>query len=276
MGEKDALLAYIINTSSLRQVFILRIDSNHIQWNLPRLHTWLAGFARLDMLCLLQVLMSGGAPARATELTGMLRQNSSQGMERSLRILGGQSVVLMVTYNKMRTQESRDRRIPHPLPAALAAVMLMKEALCRPFAQICVHQLYKDEAITNLHRYCLFVDRKQNFTGDQITAELRKWTKKHLGAKLGVAAWRQCSAPLRRRWAGMGPELFNLESPDAAQSGHSGAVDYRHYGVTDLSSQGLPEANLDALLSHSRRWHETLKLVPGKLLSVPYIRSWSH
>lgn len=57
-------------------------------------------------------------------------------MERSLR---------MVTYNKMRAQESWDRRIPHPLPAALAAVMLMKEALCRPFAQICAHQLDKDK-----------------------------------------------------------------------------------------------------------------------------------
>ncbi|KAI0323861.1 hypothetical protein GY45DRAFT_1263921 [Cubamyces sp. BRFM 1775] len=102
-GDEDALLTYIINTPSLRQEFKRRIDSNHIQWNLPRLHTWLTDtwltdFAQLDTLCLLQVLMSGSAPARATELTGMLRQNSSQGMERSLRILGRQSVVLIVLF----------------------------------------------------------------------------------------------------------------------------------------------------------------------------------
>ncbi|TBU54974.1 hypothetical protein BD310DRAFT_826822, partial [Dichomitus squalens] len=270
LGFTDQLTQHILDTPSLRSRFILSTRDGEIQWNAIALGAWLSNYAKLDLLCLVQVEMNCGAPPRTTELTAMARCNTLYGMLRAIRIIDGH-VVLMRSYHKMRTAQGHDRVIPHSLNAALAALLIYKEALCHPFAQLCVNVLYpNDRYVKSLYQNFLFINHNKPFVGDDITQEMRNWTKQYIGYELGVRDWRQVSTPLRRQHAGLQEKwLEDQETADAAQAGHSHHVDHMRYGVTARGSTSLAEDYLDPFLETSVRWHATLKLVPGgKLISL--------
>ena len=267
LGPIDQLAQHIIDTPVLRSQYIIGVQDGKIQWNIIALGTWLSAYAELDLLCLVQAEMNCGAPGRTTELTAMPRSNTPHGMLRAFRIIDGHAV-LMRTYHKMRAAQGHDRVIPHSLNAAYAALMIYKEAICRPFAQLCASILYPgDSYVKSLYQDFLFVNKTKPFTGDDITGAMRKWTEEGLGYGLGVRDWRQVSTPLRRRHAGMEEQwLEDQDTVDSAQAGHSHFVDWMRYGVTERASSGLAEDFIGPFLETSARWHTVLKLVPGELI----------
>ena len=264
LGYIDQLTRHVLNTPALRSRFILSVKDGEVEWNTIALGTWLTNYAQLDLLCLIQIEMNCGAPPRTTELTAMSRSNTPYGMLRALRIIDGH-VILMRTYHKMRAAQGHDHVIPHSLNAALAAIIIYKEAICRPFAQLCASVLYPgNEYVKSLYQNWLFVNISKPFDADNITSEMRKWTRAHLGCELGVRDWRQVSTPLRRTHAGMAEVwLEDQNTVDAAQAGHSHYIDRMRYGVTERSSIGLAEDFIGPFLDTSVRWHNILRLVPG-------------
>lgn len=58
------LVQYILSTPELRQKFIYEelSDSERVHWKPTALRTWLKAYGRLDLLLLLQCMMSCGAP----------------------------------------------------------------------------------------------------------------------------------------------------------------------------------------------------------------------
>ena len=268
LGPIDQLAQHILETPALCAKFVLDVQDGEILWNAVSLSSWLAAYAQLNLLCLVQVEMNCGAPARTTELTGMPRYNTPQGMLRAMRIIDNH-IALMRTYHKMRAAQGQDRVIPHSLNAALGAVFIYKEAVCHPFAQLCASILFpNDHSLRSLYRTHLFVNYDKQFTGDHITQEMKRWTVKHLGVALGVRTYRQYSTPLRRVHAGL-QEMWLEDSEDTVdslQAGHSHRVDWMRYGVTDMSATGLPEDYIGPFLATSVMWHRILHLVPGMWL----------
>ncbi|CDO77848.1 hypothetical protein BN946_scf184589.g2 [Trametes cinnabarina] len=191
-------------------------------------------------------------------------------MLRALRIIDGH-VALMRTYHKMRAAQGLDRVIPHSLNASLAATFIYKEALCRPFAELCANVLYPDNPkVKAYYQNYLFVNYDRPFIGDDISEEMKRWTKIHLGIELGIQKWRQCSTPLRRQHAGLEEMwLEDQDTVDSAQAGHSHRVDWMRYGVTERAALGLAEDYIGPFFRTSVLWHNVLHLVPGgKLLSL--------
>ncbi|KAI0628493.1 hypothetical protein C8Q77DRAFT_1220921 [Trametes polyzona] len=264
LGPVDQLADHVLRTPALNGRFVMAIRDGKVVWNAMAMSAWLNAFARLNLLCLIQAEMNCGAPGRTRELTAMPTANTPGGMLRALRIIDNH-VVLMRTYHKMRAAQGFDRVIPHSLNAALAAVFIYKEAICRPFAQLCASVLYPgDVKVKALYQDFLFVNYDKPFIGDNISAGMKRWTGEHLGVELGIQKWRQCSTPLRRKHAGLEEMwLEDQDTVDAAQAGHSHRVDTLRYGVTDLSSTGMAEDYIGPFLKTSVMWHRVLHLVPG-------------
>ncbi|KAI0775642.1 hypothetical protein BD413DRAFT_436072, partial [Trametes elegans] len=181
LGARDRLVDHILCTPPLRSRFVVGLCDGKIMWNAIALSAWLNAYSRLDLLCLIQAEMNCGAPGRTTELTGMPCTNTKTGMLRALRIIDGH-VALMRTYHKMRAAQGLDRVIPHSLNASLAATFIYKEALCRPFAKLCASVLYPDNLkVKAYYQDYLFVNYDRPFVGDDISEEMKRWTKTHLG-----------------------------------------------------------------------------------------------
>ncbi|KAI0628002.1 hypothetical protein C8Q77DRAFT_1068933, partial [Trametes polyzona] len=277
LGPVDQLADHVLRTPALNRRFVMAVREGKVVWNAMAMSAWLNAFARLNLLCLIQAEMNCGAPGRTTELTAMPTANTPGGMLRALRIIDNH-VVLMRTYHKMRAAQGFDRVIPHSLNAALAAVFIYKEAICRPFAQLCASVLYPgDVKVKALYQDFLFVNYDKPFIGDDISAGMKRWTGEHLGVELGIQKWRQCSTPLRRKHAGLEEMwLEDQDTVDAAQAGHSHRVDTLRYGVTDLSSTGMAEDYIGPFLKTSVMWHRVLHLVPGGELLPLHVAGREH
>ncbi|RPD52164.1 hypothetical protein L227DRAFT_482751, partial [Lentinus tigrinus ALCF2SS1-6] len=265
LGPVDRLAQHILDTPALRERFVIDIEDGKVIWNAVNLSIWLTTYTQFNLLCLVQVEMNCGAPGRTTELTAMPCVNTPAGMLRALRIIDGH-IALMRTYHKMRAAQGHDRVIPHSLNASLGAMLVYKEAICRPFAQLCASVLFPENAkVKGLYQDFLFTNYDKPFTGDDLSNAMKSWTNRYIGCPLGVRDWRQVSTPFRRHHAGL-EEMYldeELETPDAAQAGHSHRVDWLRYGVTNLAATGLPEDYIKPFLATSKRWHAALKLVPG-------------
>lgn len=267
LGPVDQLADRILHTPTLYRRFILYVRDGKVVWNAVAMSEWLSAFAQLNLLCLVQAEMNCGAPGRTTELTAMPTVNTPGGMQRALRIIS-KHVVLMRTYHKMRAASGKDRVIPHSLNAALAAVFIYKEAICRPFAQLCASVLFPGDAkVKSLYQDYLFVNYDKPFVGDDISGEMKRWTGQHLGIELGIQKWRQCSTPFRRKHAGLEEMwLEDQDTVDSAQAGHSHSVDTNRYGVTNWSATGMAEDYIGPFLKTSVLWHNVLHLVPGEYI----------
>ena len=264
-GFQDALALHIMTTPHLCQEFIIDSSEDNVLWNPLSLSRWLHNYAQLDLLCLVQVEMNCGAPGRTTELTAMSTINTFLGVPRAPRLFDGH-FVLMRTYTKTRSTTGVDRLIPHSLNASLAAFMIYKEAICRPFAQLCASILFPDNSKAHaLYQDTLFVNYGQMFVAADITSEMQRWTLDHFGLPIGIRDWRQVSTPLRRHWAGLQEDWVEDEqTADSAQAGHSHVIDRMHYGVTTRSAFGLAEDYIGPYLTVSKRWQRLLHLIPGR------------
>lgn len=269
-GYKDQVAHLILTSPDLRRRFVVSVQGDTINWNSNAMGEWLRHYTRLDLLCLAQVEMNCGAPGRTTELTAMACHNTRLGMPRNFRIIGG-NFVLMRSYSKTRATQGSDRLIPHALNASLGAVLVYKEALCRPFAQLCAGTLFPgNDLIKSLYKDFLFVNHGRLFDGDDISAEMKRWSLQHIGVELGVRSWRQASTPFRRMKAGLQEEwLEAIETSDSAQAGHSHSIDHMRYGVTNHATLGLAEDFVQPFLATSIKWQRFLKLVPGQLARRP-------
>lgn len=265
IGPVDQLATYFRSTPALQKEFGVPLPGSYASsWKPSATRGWLGEFSQLNILCIVQVIMNCGAPGRTTELTSMEIKNTHGGMSRSMRIIRG-CIVLVRRYLKTRGHDGHDRSIPHTLNAALGAVLIYLETICRPFAQICAHVLSTGQGEEELYRTRLFVGPMRPISGDMITAEMKFWTEKYLGQPLGVRLWRQISTPLRNRLVGLSHNTLArdyLESVNAAQAGHSLAVEQTHYGLKDGRSQ---HAMAD-LMEASQRWHRVLRLVSGECI----------
>ena len=267
LGDRNRLIRDILNDPQLSSRFVTHVHNGRPYWNHVSLSEWLQEYARLNLLCLVQVEMNLGAPPRTTEVTCLPIHNTPLGVTRALRIVDDH-VVLMRVYHKMRSSQGRDRLIPHSLNACLAAVLIYVETILRPFASFCVLILFPENRnIHDLYRTTLFINYSRLFDGEEISKEMEAWTLKYMDIALNIRSWRQCATSFRRVFASLLETILNSQSEtaDSAQAGHSHVIDHLRYGVTERSALGLPEEYIGPFLRVSQRWHELIGLVPGLL-----------
>lgn len=69
-GNGKQLVKYFLTNEKLLEQFTHRLPIG-LQWRVAACIRWLKSYAELDLLILLQCMMSCGAPGRASKLTGL-------------------------------------------------------------------------------------------------------------------------------------------------------------------------------------------------------------
>ncbi|OBZ66042.1 ATP-dependent DNA helicase tlh2 [Grifola frondosa] len=276
LKQRTQLLRAIVANPELKRRF-MRIHGNTITWNVMELRAWLQAYSRFNALQLARCEMLSGGPGRGTELTSMIFRSTGTRRQRNLSIMG-KHVTMLRTYHKTGGQTGLDKLLPHSLDGFTGAMMIQDLVLARPFAELAARECFLDnEIIRQSYRFNLFVNFDRQFTSDDLSSIMKRYTMEKMGADLGINSWRHISVAWRRKLCSAEMELFDDHEEDtveALQVGHSKATEDRVYGITTATLQGVSEDVIPMFLEASTKWQIECHVVPGGLL-LPYKQAQS-
>jgi hypothetical protein len=181
-----------------------------------RIHDW---FRQLDafrgkLLALLH--LTGGQPARGTELLSVRHSNTMQGGHRNLFIENG-TVVFVCRYHKGYEFKGDVKIIHRYLPREVGQLVVWYCWLALPFAQRLESLLDSPPTISS---YLWPTDTAgRTYTTDRLKQELQQATVAGLGQPVHVAAYRHIAIAISRRFVRTGNAFQEDDADFAAEDG---------------------------------------------------------
>ena len=272
-----SLLTLVLSQNNIGAHLCTGTDGNVIIWH----HAAIDGYMRhiQEFLRLLAILVNitGGQPARGTELV-TLRHTNSPTTLRNIFIQQGE-IMVIADYFKTRAQFQRNRPVVRFLPSAVGNLLVNYLVRVLPFAKFLYHKKFTTppEALDNF----IFVNlaRDKNEEPDIISRALKEETRATWGWKAGLSAYRQIAISWNRRIQSqrgtMGiyddddDESDTEEDLNDIQAGHTSRIARAHYGVRgDILHELTPEL-ISQYKAVSTQWHKFLGLTAGEHRTKP-------
>lgn len=262
--QHSILVSLLNNTQTNRQLFT-RVDGYNLLWHVPAIDAYLGRLQEFSRLFAVLVNITGGQPARGTELV-TLRYSNSPTTLRNIYIQEGQ-VMIIADYFKSRGNLGKTRPIPRFLPRELGLLLANYLVRVVPLAQFLYHK--KSTNPPQCLDDFLFVSLAEDThdSSSNIGNVLQKETLRSWGWSAGLLAWRQIAISWNRRIRLRDTTLDNdieedsdgsMEDLNDIQAGHTSHIAHAHYGVrADTLHEITPEliAQFKAI---SVSWHELL------------------
>jgi superfamily II DNA/RNA helicase len=221
--------------------------------------------AFLELLLLL-VHITGGQPARGTEITAV-RFRNAQAQDRNIYVIAGQ-VMVLTRYHKSQSQSGKPKIIPRFLPARVGQLLSIYLVYVEPFRE-------KLEMRTLKYRHRTDYlwpaepdaeDSRAPWDTERLTRVMERETLKHLGTKLNTRGYRHVAISIGRRVVGdefgrgYHDEVEDVEEEDEnpleLQAGRTTRTGTRVYGVLTTLVEHLSERSLQMFRQLSNKWHE--------------------
>jgi hypothetical protein len=267
-SDKQRLLRAILSDKELASKFVSLNCNGALRFNAHMARSWLQSLSTFHRLLLLRFYLTGGSPARGTEMVMMLLLNTFLYPLRNL-VAFGPHLALLCTYMKTSSLSGVDKLIPHGLDSFTADLLIQELAIARPFAVLMAGVAHPDDLnIATLFSKHVFVNHTKLFNTKDITQALQGFSIPAMNIKLGVSDWRHISSAFRRKLC---PRLHELleedegESIGALQMGHNTRTDTRVYGVSQDALRGASEDILPLYLDATTDWQVLCRVVPGGL-----------
>ena len=192
---RDGLSERIRSQSQWRDPFVRKDAAGGI--DRERMRDWMRKVAQFRGLLLILMHISGGQPARGTEILSVRHRNTTAGGRRNMFIEDG-GVVFVTRYHK-GFQMSGDVKIIHRyLPREVGELVVWYLWLALPFIQRMEAMLWEKATISD-HMWPADADGKK-WTTDRMKGELQKVSKAGLGYAVTVAAYREIAVAISRQW----------------------------------------------------------------------------
>jgi hypothetical protein len=215
-------------------------------------------------LLLVLIHLTGGQPARGTEILSVRHRNTAQGSHRNLFIEDG--LVVFVTRYSKGYQLRGDVKIIHRyLPREVGELVVWYLWLVLPFVQQIEALLWKQDQISS-HLWPADVDGKR-WTTDRMTKVLKQTSLTSLQQPLTVQSYRQIAIAISREWL-QGETPFPLDnesdgdnegsSPDHAadlQATHSSHIAGMVYARESTERSGVNAGLRQRFRKVSLDWH---------------------
>lgn len=271
-SDQHLLLRTLLSHPALTQRFLLLNLGGAIRFNVHTGRAWLNQLALFHKLLLLRCYLTGGSPARGTEMVAMLLRNTATYPLRNL-VAFGPYLSLNCTYLKTSSLTGHDKVVPHALDAFSSDLLVQELAIARPFACVMAAACYPlHPNVPRLFTKHVFVNHTRLFETGDISDALQQFSIEHLNIELGVSDWRHVGTAFRRKLCPrlqVALEEDDEESIAALQMGHSRQTDNRAYGVSQEALQGAAEDVFPLFLEASTDWQVVLQVVPGGV-GLPY------
>jgi superfamily II DNA or RNA helicase len=215
-----------------------------------------------DLLEKLLVLlhMTGGQPARGSELRSIRYKNTVAGEERNLFIDEGM-LVYVTRYHKGWVMQGKPKVIHRYVPREVADLLIWYLWLVKPFGDA----LQRFLGIELPEGAFLWTtDDGKPWPGARMARALSTAFEASMGCEMGVAQYRHVAIAISRRHTqdkfeeDYGPEDDSNDAADL-QAGHTSKIANRLYGRSVMEMQGAVTSTRQAYRAVSLGWHGFLK-----------------
>ncbi|KAL0630387.1 hypothetical protein Q9L58_010766, partial [Maublancomyces gigas] len=212
--------------------------------------------------------MTGGGPARGTELAGLSFRNTGF-RRRNIFLLGGR-MAFVTRYHKGQAISGKEKFIPRFLPEPIGKLLMAYLIFVIPFLINYIPRVLSglrpiDEEMKSL----LWFENGKVWGTAQLTSLLEARTEVDFGFAINTASWRHISIALQWEYLGkpdmaeeVDDEPQDGETEDARdlQAGHSTNVACRLYAVRRDLVSSLTARSIQIFGDLSREWHQLLWL----------------
>ena len=208
----------------------------------------------LEQLLIL-IHITGGQPARGTEITVLRHMNAQQNM-RNIYVQDGR-VMLVTRYHKAQALTGQLRVIPRFLPTRVGQLLVAYLADVLPFLQL-LDVAPSSKAL----RSFLWVDEKGPWDTPRMTKALTRETATRIGHRITVQDYRHMAIAIDRvHVRGLTGDMEPQEDdPHDAMANHGTVTADQVYGIDRTMLRGLNIHSTAAFRGVADRWHQFLRL----------------
>ena len=239
-------------------------------WSRVEVQKYLRKLDRFRELLLFCVHVTGGQPARGTEITTIRFRNGFQ-QDRNVFAIQGH-MVFITRYHKSQSQFDKPKVIPRFLPWRVGQMMAVYLAYVQPFQQYLTVKV-KGSGRTD-H---IWANEYGPWGTDRLTKIIDRESSKRLGTRLTTLEYRHVAIGLGREKIGEQfsrgyvEETTEVEEPEMEEddpleisAGRGGEVGAKRYGVSLDVIKHLSSRSIDTFRPLSQKWHEFLGLASSR------------
>jgi superfamily II DNA helicase RecQ len=235
-------------------------------WVMGQVRAYLREIDKFRELLLLVVHLTGGQPARGTEITTVRFKNGFL-QDRNIFAIHGHMVVV-TRYHKSQSQFDKPKVIPRFLPWSVGQLLAVYLAYVQPL-QECLSVQVKGSGWSDY----VWSNEQGPWETDRLTKVIARETQKRLGVRLTTHDYRHTAISIGRRVVGeqfahgYAEEMAEIEEPEVEtddalelSAGRGGEVGANRYGVSLDVIKHLSSRTVDTFRPLSEKWHKFLGL----------------
>jgi superfamily II DNA helicase RecQ len=236
------------------------------EWSRLEVRNYLRKVDRFRELLLFCIHVTGGQPARGTEITSIRFRNGFQ-QDRNVFAIQGH-MVIVTRYHKSQSQFDKPKVIPRFLPWRVGQLLAIYLAYVQPFQQ------YLTVKVKGLGQSDhVWANEYGPWGTDRLTKIIKRESSKLLGTRLTTLDYRHVAVSLGREKVGEQfsrgyvEETAEVEEPEVDEddplevsAGRGGEVGANRYGVSLDVIKHLSSRSIDTFRPLCQRWHEFLGL----------------
>jgi superfamily II DNA helicase RecQ len=242
-------------------------------WNRVRVEEYMAAVVRFRENLLVLMHMTGGQPARGTEILSIRHSNTIKGEHRNVFIENG-LVVFVTRYHKGYAVSGDVKIIHRYLPRAVGELWVWYAWLILPFQQRLEVDVWQKDEVSS---YVWPADPKgRQWTSARMSTAMRRISVAGLGAEIGLQAYRDLAIAISRRYL-RPKEAFRRDEDDEdgdrdedveavtadEQTGHTSHTAGMVYARGIMERDGEVASKRERFRGSSVTWHRFLGFPPG-------------
>jgi superfamily II DNA helicase RecQ len=236
------------------------------EWLRLEVRKYLRKVDRFRELLLFCVHVTGGQPARGTEITSIRFRNGFQ-QDRNVFAIQGHMVVV-TRYHKSQSQFDKPKVIPRFLPWRVGQLLAIYLAYVQPFQQYLTVKVKGSGRSDHI-----WANEYGPWGTDRLTKVIVRESSKHLGTRLTTLDYRHVAVSVGREKVGEQfsrgyvEETAEVEEPEVEEddalevsAGRGGEIGANRYGVSLDVIKHLSSRSIDTFRPLCQKWHEFLGL----------------
>lgn len=242
------------------------------KWHTRMVREYLREVDKFRKLLLFCVHVTGGQPARGTEILSFRFKNGCV-RDRNIFILDGH-VMAVTFYNKTESEWDIPKVVPRFLPWRVGQLLSLYLVYVQPLAE----SISVKTGIGFGWSEYIWADNKGPWETPKLTSILRQRSAEGIGHALGTLQFRHAAVGIGRQFVGdkfgdgykdetgevEEPEVEEEEDPLEISAGRGSAVGAKRYAVRSDIVRHLSQRNIDTFRPLSESWHRFLGLQSRK------------